>query len=86
LRVFCHASLQAASNLIVPNGPLEGPFLLEKLECRNGEMKIANVTIAEWNIDLSVKRRAIAAGAVNGQRRMAGSGLKPVRSGGAEGV
>jgi hypothetical protein len=31
-------------------------------------MNIVGVPIAELNIDLSAKRRAIAAGAVNGQR------------------
>jgi len=47
-------------------------------------MNIAGVTIAELNIDLSVKRRAIAADAVNGQPHMVGSGSKPILSGAGE--
>ena len=56
-----------------------GAFLLEKLNA--GEMNIAGVTIAELNIDLSAKRRAIAAVAVNAQPLTVGSGSKPVRLG-----
>jgi hypothetical protein len=73
----------ASSNLIVPNGPFEGLFFWGT-KWRNGEMNIADVTIAELNIDLSVKRRAIAAGVVNGQRLMVGSVSKPVLSGAGE--
>jgi hypothetical protein len=61
-------------------------FSFGETECQNGEMNIAGVTFAELNIDLIAKRRAIAAGAVNAQRLMVGSGSKPVPSGGGEGV
>jgi hypothetical protein len=47
-------------------------------------MNIEDVRIAELNIDLSVKRRAIAAGVVNGQRLMVGSVSKPILSGAGE--
>ena len=49
-------------------------------------MNIAGVTIAGESIDHNVRHRAIAADAVNGQPLMVGSGSKPVRSGGAEGI
>ena len=41
---------------------------MEETEWENGEMSIAGVRIAGASIDLSVRHRAIAAGAVNGQR------------------
>jgi hypothetical protein len=69
--------------VIVPNGPLEDLFFWGT-KWRNGEMNIEDVRIAELNIDLSVKRRAIAAGVVNGQRLMVGSVSKPVLSGAGE--
>ena len=44
--------------------PFEGPFLLEKTECRIGEMNIERVAIAGASIGLSVRLRATALRAV----------------------
>jgi len=56
--------------------PFRWPFSFGETRCRSGGMNIASVTIAEASIGLSVRLRATAAGAADGQRHTAGRGSR----------
>ena len=69
----------------IRSGPFEGLFFW-RTECRNGEINIADVTIAAANIGLSVRRRATAIEIADGQPHTAENGSRLEQRGGAEGA
>jgi hypothetical protein len=75
---------QLQSTEFVP--ALSRAFFIGELECRNGEMNIAGVTIAELNIELSAKLKAIVAPIAGGQRHTVGSGSELERRGAGKGA
>ena len=58
---------ESISNRAIYSGPSRGLFFGET-GCRNSEVNIAGVTIADASIDLSVRLKATATGIADGRR------------------